>query len=561
MSSQRALELKALADSGDIDDAQRSELERLLRDDAEARAAVADDLLVDRLLRYRAESLTGDAFLIGLQARRAAERSSTSFIRAVRAQADPHHARPAPRRFRGRWLALAASAAAALAVAVILPEWSRSVDPRSGDGAVATTPTVPTVPMTPSTPTILNVTPIAELTVATASGTTLDGVPLRPGAILAADMLLAVAEGGGATLRFADGTTTACSESTQLRIERIAPGKSLRLESGSCACAVRPQPAGHPLVIRTPHGSVTAIGTSFTVSVGASTRVSVAAGVVRLRDAIGTEQEVAAGGTAEIGAIGALAPPWDRAVVLYDFRGGTGDRVADQSTRGEPLDLRLVDVGAPAWTAAGLAIGMHGLVSETPARKVAEACCASGELTVFASLSPDPATLASDPKDYPKRIVGLTGDLSTRSFLLGQGNFADPTGVFDMRLRTSANTDRGKPSVSTAEAHAQPRRLSVAYTRDGDGRSHFYVDGERVDVRIVWDDSDPTAGRSDPAASVTTVGRIADWDRDMLLTVGAERDADAHGQRSWIGTLHVIAVFDRSLTPAELQTLHRERLR
>jgi len=91
-----------------------------------------------------------------------------------------------------------------------------------------------------------------------------------------------------ATLVFADGSALQLDPGAAVEFSAPADaagsgGKQLRLLAGSLTAQVRPQPAGRPLRVHTPHAVVTVVGTEFGLSVaGAETQLEVITGSVKL---------------------------------------------------------------------------------------------------------------------------------------------------------------------------------------------------------------------------------------------------------------------------------------
>ncbi|PAW87984.1 MAG: hypothetical protein B9S33_05565 [Pedosphaera sp. Tous-C6FEB] len=91
-----------------------------------------------------------------------------------------------------------------------------------------------------------------------------------------------------ATLVFADGSALQLDPGTVIEFSApadaaAAGGKQLRLLAGSFTAQVKPQPAGRPLRVHTPHAVVTVVGTEFGLSVaGAETQLEVITGSVKL---------------------------------------------------------------------------------------------------------------------------------------------------------------------------------------------------------------------------------------------------------------------------------------
>jgi ferric-dicitrate binding protein FerR (iron transport regulator) len=133
------------------------------------------------------------------------------------------------------------------------------------------------------------------------------------------------------TLCFNDGSVVDVLDATRVVITVSAAGKRLALERGELRGDVRKQPPGRPLVIATPRAETTVIGTRLTVAGGASERVAVDEGRVRVRRV--SDQavvQVGAGETLEVPTAGALT-------VLHPTR----RRVVEEAPSADGLQLWL----------------------------------------------------------------------------------------------------------------------------------------------------------------------------------------------------------------------------
>lgn len=178
--------------------------------------------------------------------------------------------RSAPRR---RWAALAAAIAATLVAAVALGQWSaRSALPQP----------------------IITVSEITGGSLTWSDGASEQRV-LADGERLSAGQFVLEGGSASATLRFADGTTLGLSGDSELAVGEDG-SKHLHLSHGALSADVRPQPAAHPLLVRTDTAELVVVGTLFTVtSTTAQTALEVEHGMVRLqRLADGQSVEVAA---------------------------------------------------------------------------------------------------------------------------------------------------------------------------------------------------------------------------------------------------------------------------
>lgn len=154
-------------------------------------------------------------------------------------------------------------------------------------------------------------------------------LPLRPGQPLLPGDRLRTGADGRVTLRFR-GESTALhvpADSTVALDGDPARGKRIAVESGRLRGSVAPQPAGRPLIVRTPHAEATVLGTAFSISVSEDrTRLAVREGEVRFASREGGREAllVAArqGAVADArGVSPAGEEPW-KEVLAADFRRG-----------------------------------------------------------------------------------------------------------------------------------------------------------------------------------------------------------------------------------------------
>jgi hypothetical protein len=211
---------------------------------------------------------------------------------------------------------------------------------------------------------------------------------------------------------------------------------------------------------------------------------------------------------------------------LYTFEEGVGTTVHDVSGVGEPLDLTIDSLAAVSWIAGGLAVNSPTIVqSEVAATKVISACQLADEITIEAWIEP-----ANTTQDGPARIVTLSADSSNRNFTLGQGLWdGQPSDLYDARLRTTATSNNGTPSVSSPAGSLALVLSHVVYTRDVSGSAKIYID-------------------SVERASGAVGGDLSNWDQGYPLALANELTQD----RPWLGEFHLVAVYARALTQAEV---------
>jgi hypothetical protein len=204
---------------------------------------------------------------------------------------------------------------------------------------------------------------------------------------------------------------------------------------------------------------------------------------------------------------------------LYLFDAGGGNTVRDVSGAGEPLDLTIDDESAVAWIHGGLHIHNPALLAtDGPPSRLIDAIRSTGEITLEVWITPENAIQSG-----PARILSLSSGTSQRNFTLGQS--ADQ---YEVRFRAAGTTDNGQPELTSGGNIVQTDQTYLVYTRDADGTGRLYVNGV---------EEGELEGPAD----------LANWDDGFRLAIGNETSGD----RSWRGTLHSAAIYNRAL-PAEV---------
>ena len=230
-----------------------------------------------------------------------------------------------------------------------------------------------------------------------------------------------------------------------------------------------------------------------------------------------------AGPPADAGVLPDAAGSPDGLVAHYEFDEGEGSIARDSSGFGDALDLVVSDPSAIEWRDGALALLQPTALSSTvPATKIADACAASGELTVAARVVNGDLTL-----DGPARIVTMSADTAQRNFLLGTR-----TDSFVFRLRTSQTDENGSPELLSGAGTANTELVHVAAVASG-GSRQLYVDGALV-------------------AEDDVQGDYSTW-QPFVLWLGNEADLS----RPWLGELHELSIYCRALSTAELASAAR----
>jgi len=213
-------------------------------------------------------------------------------------------------------------------------------------------------------------------------------------------------------------------------------------------------------------------------------------------------------------------------IVQYEFDEGQGDTLHDTSGNGDPLDLRIADPSAVSWLSGGglSVVDSTTIASSTAAVKVIEAIQISEALTIEVWIAP-----ANAMQNGPARIVTLSANPYLRNFTLGQGVANAGDDRYDVRLRTTATSTNGTPSVSTERGTLSPALTHVVYTRDADGQAVIYLNGEAV-------------------TADTVAGSLSNWDDGFHFGLANELTGD----RPWLGEFHRLAIYDRALSETEV---------
>ena len=206
-------------------------------------------------------------------------------------------------------------------------------------------------------------------------------------------------------------------------------------------------------------------------------------------------------------------------LAVYDFGSAEGAVVRDQSGVKPALDLRIDQLANVRRTAGTLEIHRAtGIRSTQPATKILNAVRRSNAITLEVWFRP-----ANLTQEGPARLITISGDTSSRNVTLGQEKTA-----LQGRLRTTRATNNGMPAIETGRV-LKAALTHAVFTRDATGKARIYVNG-----KLTKEQSLP--------------GMITNWDARYRLALGNEFSGD----RPWLGTLHLVAVYGRSLNSAEV---------
>jgi hypothetical protein len=224
-------------------------------------------------------------------------------------------------------------------------------------------------------------------------------------------------------------------------------------------------------------------------------------------------------------------------VVLYTFTRDAGEtEVRDVSGVDPPLDLvvaegRLDDDAGIVWQSGVIEFRSPGrLSSKSAATKIVEHAKSSNELTVEAWIVP-----RGRGPNIPARIVTMSRGQDKRNFTLGVTG--DPGSVANdrwaMRTRTTNSNGVDNGGEVTTNSTVQLGKLThVVSTRSKDGARAMFVDGIKEEL---------------PPLD----GDFSNWNEQLHLHLANEEVA-VDDDRSWLGSIHLVAIYARALTPEEV---------
>jgi hypothetical protein len=208
-------------------------------------------------------------------------------------------------------------------------------------------------------------------------------------------------------------------------------------------------------------------------------------------------------------------------IAWYGFDDEAGSVIHNQSRFGALLDLTIEDLSAVERQGGKLVVkSATKIATADAATALTNAVQHTSAITVEAWIE-----TADRKQTGPARIISVSGNASQRNVTLGQDGDR-----YDVRLRTTGTSTNGVPSVSSQKGDVRTALTHVVYTRDSAGSSFIYVDGKRQ-------------------ASKNVPGSLMTWDSRFPLVLANE----ASGDRPWLGSFHLVAIYARALTGPEIE--------
>jgi hypothetical protein len=211
----------------------------------------------------------------------------------------------------------------------------------------------------------------------------------------------------------------------------------------------------------------------------------------------------------------------DGLLAFYLFDEGQGSVVNDQSGIEPPFNINIKDSNKVQWVKDTNAIEFvesSMVVSDGNADRLFNNLKARNEISVEAWVSPKDLAQTG-----PSRIVTMSSDTQQRNFTLGQ--IGEDIAI---RLRTTKTDQNGIPELDTQKHILAQQLTHIVATYDGNIKK-LYINGNLH------------------SESQQLTGDFSNW-ANYPLVLGNELTGD----RTWLGKIYLVAIYNRSLTPDEI---------
>jgi hypothetical protein len=210
---------------------------------------------------------------------------------------------------------------------------------------------------------------------------------------------------------------------------------------------------------------------------------------------------------------------------LYVFDEGDGTLIHDNSGAETPTHLEIQNPSAVRWLAGrGLKIkGSTVITSNEVPSALINSITSTNEITLEAWIRP-----AAMNQSGPARIISLSKNVVNRAFTLGQEG-DNSVYNYAVRLNTSSTDANGLPAVATADDFNSIDLHHVVYTRKSNGEEMIFVNGKN-------------------GYTGTRSGVFSSFGNEYYLSIANE----ISGDRPWNGTYYLLAVYNKALSPSEI---------
>lgn len=219
----------------------------------------------------------------------------------------------------------------------------------------------------------------------------------------------------------------------------------------------------------------------------------------------------------------------DGLIALWTFDENGGSIVGDTSGVEPPISPTIVDVANISWAPGTLTVDLPADINTSGSQnRIVPACKVSDEVTLEAWVTPANTTQTGTTTDQPARIITFTVT-NIGQHLIGIGQLG---GVWAAQVRTDAaglDSHGGNPILTNGVVETKLTHLVVVSTGS---QRRLYVDG---------------------MVAVDDFGGLLDtWDPTFFVAIAG----DPNRRNTWLGTIDLVAVYDRALSEAEVMTNH-----
>jgi hypothetical protein len=104
-----------------------------------------------------------------------------------------------------------------------------------------------------------------------------------------------------------------------------------------------------------------------------------------------------------------------------------------------------------------------------------------------------------------------------------------------VRFKTGKTDRNGIPSLSSSSNTVALKLTHIVYTKTRSGKAQIFINGKRN-------------------SSKTVSGNLSNWGKSFHLSLANEQT----GERPWLGTFYLVAIFNRDLSEKEITNHFRE---
>jgi hypothetical protein len=218
----------------------------------------------------------------------------------------------------------------------------------------------------------------------------------------------------------------------------------------------------------------------------------------------------------------------DGLIGLWELAENGGTTVGD--TSGLPaVALSISDMTSVSWVPGALQVEApvdinSGFVSN----RISLACRDSDEVTLEAWVTPATTSQTGSIASHPARVITLTTpNISSHQITLGQNGEA---WIAQVKTTAAGLDAHGGPMLAAGSAALVPTHLVVTSNA---AERRFYIDG----ALAIMDDR----------------GGNLPWEAVRTVAIGG----DPNRRNTWLGTVHLAAMYDRALDATEVETNFR----